>query len=131
MAEMTPQDIVKNCDELKGSGQDWKQVYVKLLASTKANTHRIFRTGNTLFWVHIVSPGVGQAFAFNADPKDQLVANVLEFLAALKAAKYKTVSTVIPTTAIFTRLQKEGYAVDIERRRTAAGPIKFKGTIHV
>ena len=131
MAEMTPQDIVKNCDELKGSNLKWQEVYVKLLASTKANTHRIFRTGNTLFWVHIQNPGVGQVFTFNADPKAKMLQNVLEFLKAMKVAKYTTLTAVMPTAGLFKRLQAAGYTVEIQLLQTSAGPISFKGTIHV
>ena len=131
MAEMTTQDIIKNCDELKGSGQDWQRVYANLQLSVKKPEYRIFRTGNTLFWVHIQSPGVGQVFVFNADPKEKLFDNVLEFLKAMKVAKYNTLSTVVPTAAMAIRLQQAGYDATVERRRTAEGPIKFKVTLNV
>lgn len=131
MAEMTTQDIVKNCDELKGSGQDWQHVYANLQLSVKTPEYRIFRTGNTLFWVHIQSPGVGQVFAFNADPKDKLFQNVLEFLKAMKVAKYTQLQTVMPTTVLFKQLQQAGYSVEVEPLRNQTGPLSFKGVINV
>jgi len=131
MKEMSTQYIIKNCDELKGSGQDWQRVYATLQASVKTPEYRIFRTGNTLFWVHIISPGVGQVFAFNADPKTKLFSNVLEFLKAMKVAKYTQLQTVMPATALFTRLQGEGYSVEVTPLRDQAGPIRFKGVINV
>lgn len=131
MAEMTTQDIVKNCDELKGSGQDWQHVYANLQLSAKTPEYRIFRTGNTLFWVHIQSPGVGQVFAFNADHKAKLFQNVLEFLKAMKVAKYTKLVMVMPTVGMFKQLQGKGYAVDVSPIKTTASPLKFKGIIHV
>lgn len=127
MENMTPQDIVKNSDTLKGSGQDWKHVYANLHLSVKTPEYRIFRAGNTLFWVHIDSPGVGQVYTFNADPQAQLFDNVQEFLQAMKVAKYTELYALAPDPMLFTRLQQAGYDVSIEQLSAGA----FKGTIHV
>jgi hypothetical protein len=131
MAEMTTQDIIKNCDELKGSRQPWKEVYAKLHMSVKTNKFRIFRSGNTLFWVKIISPGVGQVFAFNVDPQEKFFANVLEFLKALKVAKYTEVRAVMPAPGLFRQLQRAGCVVYLEKLLNTDGPESFKGTIHV
>jgi phosphoribosylpyrophosphate synthetase len=131
MAEMTTQNIIKNCDELKGSKQNWKEVYAKLHVSVKANKFRIFRAGNTLFWVKLLEPGTGQVFAFNADPKEKFFENVLQFLKALKAVKYTEITAVMPVPGLFRQLQRAGYAVDVEKIPSVEGPASFKGTIHV
>jgi hypothetical protein len=131
MAEMTTQDLIKNCNELEGSDEDWKRVYANLQLSVKTPEYRIFRAGNTLFWVRIISSGVGQVFVFNADPKDKLFSNVLEFLRAMKIAEYTQLHTVLPSEDAFIRIREAGYVVDVKPFRTAQGPIKFKGTVHV
>lgn len=131
MAQMTTQDIVKNSDTVKESGQDWEKVYATLHTSVKSPDYRIFRTNNTLFWVHILSPGVAQVFAFNADPKEKLIPNILEFLKTMKIANYTTLNAVMTNFGLFKRLQREGYQVEIEQLPSSSGPAIFKGTIHV
>ena len=131
MAEMTTQNIIKNCDELKGSRQDWKDVYTKLHVSVKTNKFRIFRAGNTLFWVKLLEPGTGQVFVFNADSKEKFFENALQFLKALKAVKYTEIIAIAPAPGLFRQIQRAGYDVDIEKMSSTEGPASFKGTIHV
>ena len=131
MAEMTTQDIVKNSDEVRDQNLDWKQVYTRLHNASASNKYRIFRTNNTLFLVKIMENNVGQVFTFNADAKNKLISNVLEFLKALKAAKYKIAILSTKDEQLFNSLKQNKFRVDIREQKDENNEVVFQGAIHV
>jgi hypothetical protein len=131
MERMTSQDIVKNCDELKGSDQDWKQVYAQVATLLKTDKYRILRTNNTLFLIRIDSPGVAQMFIFNADPKHRLMGNLKEFLQAMQIAKYTTVYGETPNLQMLKMMERVGFNGKIEQIASSDGTPMFRGTMHV
>ena len=131
MAEMTTQDIVKNSDEVRDQNLDWKQVYTRLHNASASNKYRIFRTNNTLFLVKIMENNVGQVFTFNADAKNKLISNVLEFLKALKVAKYKIAILSTKDEQLFNSLKQNKFRVDIREQKDENNEVVFQGAIHV
>jgi len=131
MAEMTTQDIVKNSDEVRDQNLDWEQVYIRLHNASASNQYRIFRTNNTLFLVKIMENNVGQVFTFNADAKNKLISNVLEFLKALKVAKYKIVVLSTKDTQLFNSLKQNKIKVDIREQKDENNEVVFQGAIYV
>ena len=131
MAEMTTQDIVKNSDEVRDQNLDWKQVYTRLHNASASNKYRIFRTNNTLFLVKIMENNVGQVFTFNADAKNKLISNVLEFLKALKVAKYKIAILSTKDEQLFNSLKQNKFRVDIREQQDENNEVVFQGAIHV
>ena len=129
---MTTQDIVKNCDELKDSGQDWKQVYAALHSMLESNQYRIMRAGNTLFLIKLLEQGTAQMFVFNADGQKNFLRNTKEFFKAMKAAKFHTVFGITENPQIIKMLQHTGYEVDVEDAgKNSKGRPLYKGTLHV
>ena len=131
MAEMTTQDIVKNSDEVRDQNLDWKQVYTRLHNASASNKYRIFRTNNTLFLVKIMENNVGQVFTFNADAKNKLISNVLEFLKALKAAKYKIAILSTKDEQLFNLLKQNKIEVIVREQKDENNEVVFRGAIHV
>lgn len=130
MERMTPQDIVKNAEGLKGTSVDWKQVYAHIALVLKTNKYRMFRTRNTLFLIEIKAPGVAEMYTFNADTKHNLIKNMREFLAAMKKAQYRVVAGNTYNVNILRLLQHAGFNVDIEQLATDTGKPLFRGTFH-
>ena len=128
---MTTQDIVKNSDEVRDQNLDWKQVYTRLHNASASNKYRIFRTNNTLFLVKIMENNVGQVFTFNADAKNKLISNVLEFLKALKVAKYKIAILSTKDEQLFNSLKQNKFRVDIREQKDENNEVVFQGAIHV
>ena len=131
MAEMTTQDIVKKSDEVRDQNLDWKQVYTRLHNASASNKYRIFRTNNTLFLVKIMENNVGQVFTFNADAKNKLISNVLEFLKALKAAKYKIAILSTKDEQLFNLLKQNKIEVIVREQKDENNEVVFRGAIHV
>jgi hypothetical protein len=131
-SEMTTQDIVKNCDEIKDSGQDWKQVYASLHAMIESNQYRIVRAGNTLFLIKLLGQGTAQMFVFNADSQKKFLRNTKEFFKAMKVAKFHTVFGITENPQMIKMLQHTGYNIDVENAGTDdKGNPLYKGIAHV
>jgi hypothetical protein len=129
---MSTQDIVKNCDELKDSGQDWKQTYAALHSMIESGKHRVMRAGNTLFLIKLLEKGTAQMFVFNADSHKNFLRNTKDFFKAMKAAKFHTVFGITENPQIIKMLQHTGYKVDVENAGTDDnGQPLYKGTVHV
>lgn len=129
MARMTPQDIVKNSREVRDSGLDWKKTYATMQGSVQTNEWRIFRTNNTLFWVHIDKPGVGHFYIFDSDKDNQFFSNVQEFIKAMKVAKYQALYVDLKTPKLFEKLQAAGEQVKYQPMATADGATVYRGVI--
>jgi len=131
-ATMSTQDIVKNCDEIKDSGQDWRQAYAALHSMLESNQYRIMRAGNTLFLIKLLEQGTAQMFVFNADSPKNFLKNTKEFFKAMKAAKFHTVFGITENPQIIKMLQHTGYEVDVENvGNDDKGQPLYKGTVHV
>jgi hypothetical protein len=131
-ATMSTQDIVKNCDEIKDSGQDWKQAYAALHSMLESNQYRIMRAGNTLFLIKLLEQGTAQMFVFNADSPKNFLKNTKEFFKAMKAAKFHTVFGVTENLQSIKMLQNIGFKVNIENAGTDDnGQPLYKGIVHV
>lgn len=129
---MTTQEIVKNSTDVKESKLDWKRVYAALHASIAANSHRVFRQGNTLFWIRIDSPGVAQMFVLNADPYKNLLRNTKDFIQGMHRAHYQTIYGETIDLNLLNFLKRSGYPVDIQPvGNDAKGRPLYRGTIHV
>jgi hypothetical protein len=129
---MTTQDIIKNCNELKDSEQDWKQVYVVLHKSLESNKYRILRSGNTLFWIKIIEPKIAQMFVFNADTNKNFFRNMKEFAHAMDKAGYKKVFGVTHNTQIINLIKRLDYPVTVEDAGVDdKGRKLYKGTVNV
>jgi hypothetical protein len=131
MAEMTTQDIVKNCDEVKEGKLDWLKVYAILTEALKTNKYRMLRTNNTLFLIRIDSPGVAQMYIFNADTKHRLMGNMREFLKAMQVAKYNTVYGETHNVQVLRLLERAGFPGKIEQIESPNGKPLFRGTMNV
>jgi hypothetical protein len=131
MAEMTTQDIVKNSDEVRDHNLDWETTYASLVLAVKSNEYRVLRTNNTLFLIHIDSPGVAQVYTFNADSKHRFLGNMKEFLKAMKVAKYHTVYGVTNNEQMLRVMERAGFNGKIEQVGTQDGKPAFKGTMRV
>jgi hypothetical protein len=129
---MTTQDIVKNCTEVKENKLDWKKVYASVYQSVATNKYRVFRQGNTLFWIRIDSPGVAQMFVLNADSYKHLLRNTSDFIQAMHRAHYQTIYGETVDLNLLNFLKRAGHTVDIQPAGTdAKGRPLFKGAIHV
>jgi hypothetical protein len=129
---MTTQEIVKNSNEVKKSKQDWKKVYAVVYQSLETNKYRIFRKGNTLFWIRIDSPNVAQMYVFNADSYKNLFRNMKDFAAALRAAGYERFYGDTSDMNIINLLKRIGYSVDIEPTgENEDGKQIYRGTVYV
>jgi len=112
--QMTTQEIIRNCDELRGSKLDWKQVYVNLHASVQSNKYRIMRCNNTLFWYKLLDKGSAQMFIFNADTQRNFLKNFKEFANAMKSSGYHTVFGITTNPQLFTMISRMGIQIDVE-----------------
>jgi len=131
MAEMTTQDIVKNSDEVRDHNLDWERTYASLVLAVRSNEYRVFRTNNTLFLIHIDSPGVAQVYTFNADSKHRFLGNMKEFLKAMEVAKYHTVYGITDSEQMLRVMERAGFNGKIEQMGMENGKPMFKGTMNV
>lgn len=129
---MTPQDIIKNSDEIKENGSDWKKAYAVIYKSIEDNTHRVFRNGNTLFWIHILAPGEAEMYIFNADTPRNFLRNMRDFAMAMHKSGYKRVFGTTHNVQILEVIKHLGFPVDIENAGTdEQGRQLYKGTVNV
>ena len=131
MAEMTAQDIVKKSDEVRDHNLDWERTYASLVLAVRSNEYRVFRTNNTLFLVKIMENNMGQVFIFNADAKNKLISNVLEFLKALKVAKYKIAILSVKDMRFFNLLKQNKVEVIVREQKDENNEVVFQGAIYV
>jgi hypothetical protein len=130
--QMTTQEIVKNSTEVKQNDLDWEQVYVALHKSIASNKYRMFRQGNTLFWIRIDEPGVAQMFVLNADSYKNLLRNTRDFMQAMHRAHYQTIYGETIDINLLNYLKREGFPVDIQQiGQDAKMRTLYKGTINV
>lgn len=87
MKQLTTQEIVKRDPNIKKSGQDWRKIYYVMAKSIEANTHRVIRVANTLFWMKLLPNKQVQVQVISADPKESLKSHAEEFMKALEAAE--------------------------------------------
>lgn len=129
---MSTQDIIKNSTELKESGMDWKRAYVILHLSIENNQGRIFRCGNTLFWIVFGEPHEAQMFVFNADSYKNLLKNFKEFAQAMHKAGFKKVWGETHDKNIIEMIKRLGFPVDVENiGQDSAGRTIYRGTVNV
>ena len=130
--KMSTQDIVKHCDELKEFDMPWEKVYAVLHKSLESNEYRILRSGNTLFWIHILEPNKAQMFIFNADTPRNFIRNFRDFAHAIQKAGYTSVFGITENPKIFDILGKEGFDVQVEDAGVDQnGNQQYKGTWNV
>lgn len=86
MKELTTQEIVQRDPEVKQSGLDWRKLYAVIAQSIEANTHRILRVGNTLFWLKLLPNDEVKCTVLTADPPSMIKPHMAEFRKALQAA---------------------------------------------
>ena len=129
---MTPQEIFKNCSELKDSDIGWEKFYAIVLESLKTNKYRVLRKGNTLFWIRIDQPHVAQVFLFNADSYKNLFRNMKEFAKAMELAGYKKWYGDTQDMNIVNLIKRLGYSVDVEKiGKDSHGRQLYRGTANV
>jgi len=129
---MTTQEIVKNSNEVKESGIDWKKAYLVLHQSIESNQYRVVRNGNTLFWFRIDSPSVAQMYVFNADSYKNLFRNFKEFAKAMHVAGFKTVYGDTSDVNILNLIKRIGFPVDVQLIGTDdKGKKLYRGTVNV
>jgi hypothetical protein len=87
MKELTTQEIVQQDPGVQKSGQDWRKIYYVMAKSIEADTHRIVRVANTLFWVRLLPNNEVTFTVLSADPREAMRENMLEFAKALQAAE--------------------------------------------
>jgi hypothetical protein len=130
--EMTPQDIVKHSKEVKDAKMDWKQVYAVLHQSVESNEYRVFRHGNTLFWIHIDEPHVAKMYVFSADSYKDLFRGMKDFAKAMDLAGYKRVYGDTTDMNILNLIKRIGYPVDIQPLgQDKNGKQLYRGTVNV
>jgi hypothetical protein len=86
MKELSTQEIVKRDQSLKESGVSWKHVYYLIHQTINKKTHRIMRSGNTLFWYQILPDKQIRFTMFSAEPEDMFDDRLEEFSKAAKVA---------------------------------------------
>jgi hypothetical protein len=130
--QMTTQDIVRNCDELRNSDANWEKVYVLLYKSVESNKYRIMRCNNTLFWYRLDSKSVAQLFILNADSGRKLIRNLHEFIKAMKKAGFKKIYGVTIEPQMIQTLRNAGYPTEVEHfGKDENGREEYKVTINV
>jgi hypothetical protein len=130
--KMSTQDIVKNSNEIKESGLDWKQVYAAVYEAVQNQNYRIIRHNNVLFWYRIDSPSVAQMFVFNADSYKNLFRAFKEFANAMKLSGFKTVYGDTHDLNIINLIKRIGFPVDVEPIGTdKQGRKLYRGTVNV
>lgn len=86
MKELTTQEIVKRDFDVKKSGADWRKVYVAMAQTIEANTHRVVRVYNTLFWLKLLPNDQVTYTILTADPPNRATKIMDEFRKVLDAA---------------------------------------------
>jgi hypothetical protein len=86
MKELSTQEIVKRDPEVRESGTDWRKVYVAMAQTIEANTHRVVRVYNTLFWLKLLPNDQVTYTILTADPPNRAPKIMEEFQKVLKSA---------------------------------------------
>ena len=132
MADKTTQDIIKQSDEVKEMGMDWKRVYAAVATSIQNNTHRVMRSGNTLLWVKLMPQKTAQMYVFNADTPKNFLKNMKDFAKALDKAGFETVFGETHSMQLIEMMKRLGYPVQVERVGTDnQGRTIYRGTVDV
>jgi hypothetical protein len=87
MNQLTTQEIVKRDPGVKKSGQDWRKIYYVMAKSIEANTHRVMRVQNTLFWLQLLPNNQVSYIILTADPPNRASEIMEEFRKALSVAE--------------------------------------------
>ena len=129
---MTPQEIIKNCDEIKGLDKDWKIVYATLIVAVKSNKYRVLQSGNTLCLIKLIAPHEAQMFLFNADTEKNLLRNMKEFAKALDFAGFKKVFGETHEMQMINMIKRLGYPAEVTDAGTDnRGRKMYRGTVNV
>ena len=93
---MTMQDIVKNSDEVKQSGEDWTKFYAYIHSAIQFPKYRLMRNKNTLFLYEIMQPHEANLIStFNAEKSYKTFArNIIEFGNAMEKAGFYRLTAV-------------------------------------
>lgn len=86
MKELSTQEIVKRDPEVRGSDVDWRRVYVAIAETVEANTHRVVRVYNTLFWLKLLPNDQVTYTILTADPPNRAPKIMAEFRKVIDAA---------------------------------------------
>lgn len=89
MKELPTQEIVKRDPEVRASGTDWRRLYAAIAETIEANTHRVVRVYNTLFWVRLLPNDQVTYTILTADPPNRASKIMSEFYKVLDAAGLK------------------------------------------
>ena len=126
------QDIIKESDEVKEMGMDWKRVYAALALSIQNNTHRVMRSGNTLLWIKLLPQKTAQMYVFNADTQKNFLKNMKEFAKALDKSGFESVFGETHNMQLIEMMKRLGYPVKVEQVGTDdQGRTIYRGTVDV
>jgi len=126
------QDIVKESDEVKEMGMDWKRVYAAVALSIQNNTHRVMRSGDTLLWIKLLPQKTAQMYVFNADTQKNFLKNMKEFAKALDKSGFESVFGETHNMQLIEMMKRLGYPVKVEQVGTDdQGRTIYRGTVDV
>lgn len=126
------QDIIKESDEVKEMGMDWKRVYAAVALSIQNNTHRVMRSGDTLLWVKLLPQKTAQMYVFNADTQKNFLKNMKEFAKALDKSGFESVFGETHNMQLIEMMKRLGYPVKVEQVGTDdQGRTIYRGTVDV
>lgn len=126
------QDIIKESDEVKEMGMDWKRVYAAVALSIQNNTHRVMRSGNTLLWIKLLPQKTVQMYVFNADTQKNFLKNMKEFAKALDKSGFESVFGETHNMQLIEMMKRLGYPVKVEQVGTDdQGRTIYRGTVDV
>jgi hypothetical protein len=126
------QDIIKESDEVKEMGMDWKRVYAAVALSIQNNTHRVMRSGNTLLWIKLLPQKTAQMYVFNADTQKNFLKNMKEFAKALDKSGFESVFGETHNMQLIEMMKRLGYPVKVEQVGTDdQGRTIYRGTVDV
>jgi len=126
------QDIIKESDEVKEMGMDWKRVYAAVALSIQNNTHRVMRNGDTLLWIKLLPQKTAQMYVFNADTQKNFLKNMKEFAKALDKSGFESVFGETHNMQLIEMMKRLGYPVKVEQVGTDdQGRTIYRGTVDV
>lgn len=126
------QDIIKESDEVKEMGMDWKRVYAAVALSIQNNTHRVMRSGDTLLWIKLLPQKTAQMYVFNADTQKNFLKNMKEFAKALDKSGFESVFGETHNMQLIEMMKRLGYPVKVEQvGMDDQGRTIYRGTVDV
>ena len=132
MDQMTPQDIVKRSREVKESGADWKKMYAALAQMVEDGTHRIMRSGDSLFLYRLIGEGEAQMFIISAEPYKELLRSMKNFAKAMDKAGFTKVYGETHDINIIRLVERMGYPMTVEKLgKDDKGRQIYRGTVNV